>query len=439
MPLTESGKIARERLPPPADIRGSGKALRSDGSEPVVRRVFEKLLGATNVGPHDDFFALGGHSLLAARAAAELARALRVEVNIHDLFRFARVTDLALALDARVPRPRPETARKVARDSARAARVVLDDFSGFHVNCFVHCLVQSLNYFEARPLHELNDVAAAFLSYRCEHRDLNPVAVPTATLFREIVCQPISGIEERLGTVLGVRTTRVKLEDGREPLQEALRCGYFPILIGGTERVVEPSLALLDCNDEAGHFVAARNDFGGGLVNVPFDSPRVRSGQEVLVVHPPSRPRDEGDAWLLHAFRTHVRDRTNLEASDGEAFARWLDKYATRSVLPEHPVLCKELEGVNVAIGSELGGFLRFERHVLVRLRPLAEARSLEAYAELVERTLSDYQHLANVLRRGLIDAENHSAAALNGKIVESLAIVIERQRSLRTALAKLA
>ena len=102
LPLTPSGKI---------DWSGLRKSLRARPSLPQtgmgseVRRqlaaIYTELIGVAPVGNEEDFFALGGHSLLAARLTREIHETFRVDVSIADVFRQARLSDLATLIETR--------------------------------------------------------------------------------------------------------------------------------------------------------------------------------------------------------------------------------------------------------------------------------------------------------------------------------------------------
>ncbi|MCC6766334.1 MAG: amino acid adenylation domain-containing protein [Deltaproteobacteria bacterium] len=87
VPLTANGKVDHAALA----AHGEGGALGADDAAPLtplertVAAIWARLLGVSEVGRDDDFFALGGDSLLVYR----VLRALRAEVGIElDLERF---------------------------------------------------------------------------------------------------------------------------------------------------------------------------------------------------------------------------------------------------------------------------------------------------------------------------------------------------------------
>jgi amino acid adenylation domain-containing protein/non-ribosomal peptide synthase protein (TIGR01720 family) len=83
-----------ERQPAPPD-----GAARNQTEAHLVE-LFERLLGVSPVGIHDDFFELGGHSLLGSRLLALLAGELGAELSIRALFEAPTPAALARRLDA---------------------------------------------------------------------------------------------------------------------------------------------------------------------------------------------------------------------------------------------------------------------------------------------------------------------------------------------------
>ncbi|WP_306356552.1 MULTISPECIES: non-ribosomal peptide synthetase [unclassified Nocardia] len=120
LPLTPNGKLDRKALPAP-EFGGSVeyRAPRTE-SERVVAAEFAALLGATEVGVDDDFFALGGNSLLATRAVARINEALGANLAVRELFEASSVAALAARVVTGTAENRPPLVR-----AERPARVPL--------------------------------------------------------------------------------------------------------------------------------------------------------------------------------------------------------------------------------------------------------------------------------------------------------------------------
>ncbi|MDR5782373.1 amino acid adenylation domain-containing protein [Caballeronia sp. LZ065] len=73
-PLTSNGKIDRRALPDIDDAASAFEAPRS-GVEARLAAVWRDVLGVSQIGRHDDFFALGGDSILTLKLAARAAEA----------------------------------------------------------------------------------------------------------------------------------------------------------------------------------------------------------------------------------------------------------------------------------------------------------------------------------------------------------------------------
>jgi amino acid adenylation domain-containing protein len=99
LPLTSHGKLDYAALPPPAAVAGTASGGAETDTEQAVAAIFAELLGATSVGPEDDFFDLGGHSLLATRLVARIYASLAVELPVRQVFEARSVRNLAAAVD----------------------------------------------------------------------------------------------------------------------------------------------------------------------------------------------------------------------------------------------------------------------------------------------------------------------------------------------------
>jgi amino acid adenylation domain-containing protein len=101
LPLTANGKVDREKLPAPEQIRpelaGTFVAPRSSVEE-VLAGIWTEAIGIEQVGIYDNFFELGGHSLLATQVISRLRDAFNVEFPLRQFFDSPTVADLAVAI-----------------------------------------------------------------------------------------------------------------------------------------------------------------------------------------------------------------------------------------------------------------------------------------------------------------------------------------------------
>lgn len=76
---------------------GATDALQGD-TERAIARIWEDLLGVTNIGAHDDFFDLGGHSLIAVRLANRIEKQLGEKIRLSSLLEARTVRQIAAML-----------------------------------------------------------------------------------------------------------------------------------------------------------------------------------------------------------------------------------------------------------------------------------------------------------------------------------------------------
>ena len=109
LPLTPNGKLNRKALPTPeGDAYGVRQYEAAQGAiEELLAGIWTDLLKMERVGRHDNFFELGGHSLMGVRVITRVREALKVEVEIRDLFAWPVLQDFASALAIAVPAELP--------------------------------------------------------------------------------------------------------------------------------------------------------------------------------------------------------------------------------------------------------------------------------------------------------------------------------------------
>jgi acyl carrier protein len=97
-PLTVTGKIDRNALPAPEQMRpepAQNYVAPQTAVEEVLTGIFAEVLGVERVGIHDDFFEAGGHSLLATRVVSRVREAFEVELPLRKIFDEPTVGGLA--------------------------------------------------------------------------------------------------------------------------------------------------------------------------------------------------------------------------------------------------------------------------------------------------------------------------------------------------------
>ncbi len=99
-PLTPNGKLDRKALPKPnfTDFKVTKKQAPEGEIEKHVAKVWEEILGKTEIGKGDNFFELGGHSLNATRVISRLKQRLQIEIPLRTLFQASTLENFALRL-----------------------------------------------------------------------------------------------------------------------------------------------------------------------------------------------------------------------------------------------------------------------------------------------------------------------------------------------------
>jgi amino acid adenylation domain-containing protein len=102
LPLTPSGKVDRSALPDPAGrdpTRDRAHISPRTDLEREIAELWQDLLGVSDVGVTDDFFALGGHSLLATQMIMRIRRR-HGDIPLRVLFTAPTIAALAEAVEA---------------------------------------------------------------------------------------------------------------------------------------------------------------------------------------------------------------------------------------------------------------------------------------------------------------------------------------------------
>ncbi|MCZ7476254.1 non-ribosomal peptide synthetase [Micromonospora sp. WMMC273] len=100
LPLTSGGKVDRAALPDPVEPVDTDKVTPRTDIERLLAGIWSRVLGVSEIGIHDNFFALGGDSLLSIRTVGE-ARAEGLDVTPALLFSHQTVAELAAAAATR--------------------------------------------------------------------------------------------------------------------------------------------------------------------------------------------------------------------------------------------------------------------------------------------------------------------------------------------------
>jgi len=95
IPLTSHGKVDVAALPEP-QVTGGARQPETE-QEQAVCEVMGEVLGASNVGLDDDFFALGGHSLLAVSLVGRLEQQLGMSIPLRAVFEAGTPAELLRA------------------------------------------------------------------------------------------------------------------------------------------------------------------------------------------------------------------------------------------------------------------------------------------------------------------------------------------------------
>jgi len=98
LPLTPGGKVDRQALPQPDNLRPELDSTYSAPRDPIetdLCKMWAEVLGVDKVGIYDNFFELGGHSLMATQVTARVREMFNVDVPLRELFEAPTIASLA--------------------------------------------------------------------------------------------------------------------------------------------------------------------------------------------------------------------------------------------------------------------------------------------------------------------------------------------------------
>ncbi|AIC93107.1 non-ribosomal peptide synthetase [Shouchella lehensis] len=97
MPLNRNGKIDRKALPLPVVEKTNSASFNQpkDEWEEKLLRVWEEVLGVSQIGTNENFFELGGHSLKTIQIRSRLKKEYGADITLKELFDNQTVSELA--------------------------------------------------------------------------------------------------------------------------------------------------------------------------------------------------------------------------------------------------------------------------------------------------------------------------------------------------------
>jgi acyl carrier protein len=126
IPLTPNGKVDRQALPEPEDVKAKIYAAPTTPTEEAVAKIWNEVLRRDQISRDENFFDLGGHSLLATQVVSRIREQFRIELPIRALFESPTICGLAEAItnSARTLEQSQEPAIvRVSREAYRVGRV----------------------------------------------------------------------------------------------------------------------------------------------------------------------------------------------------------------------------------------------------------------------------------------------------------------------------
>ena len=126
-PITPNGKIDKNALPLSSSLRTanleSACAPPNTHTEKLIVRVWKEILGADQIGIHDNFFDAGGNSMLLTRSLSKLRKEFQREFTSVDMLKYPTVFSFAQYINQGV-QPQEEAKETIRIQERTASRVL---------------------------------------------------------------------------------------------------------------------------------------------------------------------------------------------------------------------------------------------------------------------------------------------------------------------------
>ncbi|MCC6490662.1 MAG: amino acid adenylation domain-containing protein, partial [Candidatus Hydrogenedentes bacterium] len=102
LPLTANGKIDKQHLPEPHQMRGEHTGTKEPPAtehEVALASIWSEVLEGQQIGRTDNFFDVGGNSLLAIHLMSRIEDAFQVQFPLRDLFEYPRLDSQAQRIE----------------------------------------------------------------------------------------------------------------------------------------------------------------------------------------------------------------------------------------------------------------------------------------------------------------------------------------------------
>ncbi|WP_442950469.1 amino acid adenylation domain-containing protein [Paenibacillus sp. FSL H7-0357] len=133
LPLNSNGKVERKALPAPESAHtGSVYEAPSTPTQRQLAEIWQEVLGAEQVGVHDNFFVLGGDSIKAIRLVSRMNRDMEAALPLKDVYLHQTIGELAeLLAQEHKPNRQLESGREMLEQMKR--RIMEDSEQAKHL------------------------------------------------------------------------------------------------------------------------------------------------------------------------------------------------------------------------------------------------------------------------------------------------------------------